>query len=262
MLSSRIARLLAPTLLVVLLWYLTALVIEGWRGVPFPTPLESVQRLGQLLLGLPLNQHSIYRHIAVSLQRWLGAFSLAALLGLLFGLAAARWEGFRLLTAPIPQLLLLVPGLAWIPVALLIFGVGEAATGFMIALTAFAPIALATRDGIRQIDPAYLRAGRMLGATERALFRQVALPAALPALLAGMRIGLGNSWRVLVAAEMVVGSGSGLGFSILESRWNLDYPAAMACILCLCLLGLLFERGLFGSLERVTLRLWRGAPEA
>lgn len=90
------------------------------------------------------------------------------------------------------------------------------------------------------------------------LFRTVYLPSALPHLLSGTRIAVGSSWRVLVAAEMVVGSGSGLGFAIIQSRWTMDYVSAFVCIAIIALIGLGLERLIFLPLERRTIRRWRG----
>ncbi|EAT15015.1 ABC transporter permease [Desulfuromonas acetoxidans] len=254
--KQRLWRMIGPTLLIVALWQITAWGVTNLRGVPFPTPLVTLQRLMELFANQPLAGYSLYHHMAVSLTRWLDAFALATLCGISYGLLSSRWNGLHTLTAPIPQLLLLIPGLAWIPVAILIFGIGEGATRFMIAMTAFAPIALATINGIKGVNIHYIRAAQMLGATPTTLFFQVLLPSALPALISGLRIGLGNSWRVLVAAEMVVGTGSGLGFSIIEARWSLDYPSALACVVIICLIGLILEYGLIRPLEKRTLERW------
>lgn len=251
-----IIAIVAPTLFIVLLWQFAAWGISAWRDVPFPTPGQTIDRLIALLNGQLLAEHTLYQHIADSLMRWLGAFSIAAVAGTIYGIMAVRWHWFAQLCAPLPQILLTVPGLAWIPLAILIFGIGEAATQFMICITAFAPIALATLKGIQQVDISFIRAAKMLGANNNTLFFKVMIPAALPALLSGLRIGLGNSWRVLVAAEMVVGSGSGLGFSIIEARWTLDYTAAFACIMVICGIGLICEYGFLRTLERCTLERW------
>jgi len=248
--------IVAPTLFILLLWHVTAAGITAWHDVPFPTPRQTVCRFIELLNGQRLAEHTIFQHITVSLSRWLSAFGIAALSGTLYGIMAVRWKWFEQLTAPLPQILLSVPGLAWIPLAILVFGIGEMATLFMICITAFAPIALATVKGIKQVDISYIRAAKMLGANNNNLFFKVMIPAALPALVSGLRVGLGNSWRVLVAAEMVVGSGNGLGFSIIEARWTLDYTAAFACIMIICCIGLIFEHGIFRTLERRTLERW------
>ena len=85
---------------------------------------------------------------------------------------------------------------------------------------------------------------------------QVLLPGSLPAILSGLRIGLGNGWRVLVAAEMIVGTGTGLGYSIIQARWTLDYASAFACLGVICVIGLVFEQFIFNPLEQRTIERW------
>ena len=157
---------------------------------------------------------------------------------------------------PTVQILQLIPGLAWIPVAILIFGIGDRATLFMIAVTACAPVAINVAGGVKRVDEMYIRAARMLGLNNRMLFLNVLVPGALPHILSGLRIGLGNSWRVLVAAEMIVGSGTGLGYAIIQSRWTLDYAGAFVCIAIICCIGLIVERLVFIPLEKCTIELW------
>ena len=95
-----------------------------------------------------------------------------------------------------------------------------------------------------------------MGAGKKALFLQVLLPGSLPAILSGLRIGLGNGWRVLVAAEMIVGTGTGLGYSIIQARWTLDYTSAFACVGVICAIGLVFEQFIFNPLEQRTIERW------
>ncbi len=251
---------LAPLLIVVLVWQMTAEIVMLYRGVAFPTPWQILIRLAELAGGHPLASHTVYTHISSSLQRWLAGFSLAALLGTTYGLLAGHFRTFAAMTAGIPQVVLLVPGLAWIPVAILLFGIGETATIFMIVMAAFAPIAVNVQAGINGVDLRLIQAARMLGAGKAVLFFQVLIPAALPAILSGWRIGLGTGWRVLVAAEMVVGTGTGLGYSIIQARWTLDYASSFACIAVICGIGLILERGVFRQVEKRTLERWTLKP--
>lgn len=260
---QRILRALQPAMmpvataaLVLGTWQTTAMIITSVRGVEFPTPWETGVSLGRLLAGHELVNRSIYRHVLDSLARWCWGFGTATAAGMLYGLMAGWRRGFEQLTVPIVHMLQLVPGLAWIPVALLLFGIGERATVFMIAVTAFTPVAVNVLSGVKRVDGAYVRAGRMLGARGVDLFLRVLFPGALPSILAGLRIGLGNSWRVLVAAEMVVGTGTGLGYAIIQSRWTLDYHSAFACLAIICTIGLILERCVFSAVERVTVERW------
>jgi ABC-type nitrate/sulfonate/bicarbonate transport system permease component len=84
----------------------------------------------------------------------------------------------------------------------------------------------------------------------------VLLPGALPQIISGLRVGLGNSWRVVVAAEMVVGTGSGLGYAIVQSRWSLDFTSAFVCIIVIAMIGLVVEQAVLKPLERRTIRRW------
>nr|WP_319492607.1 ABC transporter permease subunit [uncultured Desulfobacter sp.] len=209
-----------------------------------------------MLEGEKLSNTSIYMHINSSIQRWLVGFGIAAFLGISYGLVAGRISWIEKATAKIPQMLLSIPGLAWIPVAILLFGIGESATVFMIAVSAFSPIAINVLSGIKNIDIHFIHAARMMGAGNKALFFRVLIPAALPSIISGLRVGLGTGWRVLVAAEMIVGNGTGLGYSIIQARWTLDYEASFACILIICIIGLLFEQVLLKQLEKKTTKQW------
>ena len=246
----------AALLLVLLLWEALALAVTWLRGVFFPTPLETLTKLWRMLLGRPFLDHSIYTHTLDSLQRWIGGFIIGGGTGIGIGLACGRWLSIERLLMPTVQILQLIPGLAWIPVAILIFGIGDGATLFMIAVTAFAPVAINVAGGVKRVDEMYIRAARMLGLNNRMLFINVLVPGALPHILSGLRIGLGNSWRVLVAAEMIVGSGTGLGYAIIQSRWTLDYSGAFVCIAIICGIGLIVERLIFIPLEKRTIELW------
>lgn len=246
----------APFLVLIISWQLVAALVTYLRGVPFPTPWTTSLRLIAVFFGDLVINNSIYRHIIDSTSRWVIGFGLAAFCGIGFGLMAGWWHFFDRLTRPTVYVLQLVPGLAWIPVALLLFGVGEKATFFMIYITAFAPIAINVVDGVKRVDEHYIRAAQMLGTRGKTLFFRVLLPSALPQIISGLRVGLGNSWRVLVAAEMIVGTGTGLGYSIIQARWTLDYTSAFVCIFVICLVGLFIERFVFISLERHTIQRW------
>lgn len=246
----------ASMLLIIFGWQVVAWGVDWWRGVPFPTPFETGLKLLKMLAGEQFLGHSIYLHILSSMGRWLSGFSIAVVSGALIGMAAGRWRSFERLTMPSVQVLQLIPGLAWIPVAILLFGIGDGATLFMIAVTAFAPIAINIAGGVKRVDEMYVRAARMLGLNNRMLFQRVLLPGALPHILSGLRVGLGSSWRVLVAAEMVVGKGTGLGYAIIQSRWTLDFAKAFVCIAIICVIGLIVERVIFIPLEKRTIELW------
>ena len=255
----RILMFLASLVILIVLWQVVAVTISAVRGVQFPTPGATGLRLIELLRGDALCDHSLYRHIIDSLARWSVGFAIAAVVGIGYGLLAGWHPNVEKLTLPIVHVFQMIPGLAWIPVAILLFGISAEATVFMIAVTAFTPVAINVLSGVKQVDATYVRAARMMRARGTTLLFRVLIPGSLPQILSGLRIGLGNGWRVLVAAEMIVGAGTGLGYSIIQARWTLDYTSAFACMLVICVIGLVVERLVFGMLERATVERW-GLP--
>jgi ABC-type nitrate/sulfonate/bicarbonate transport system permease component len=245
-----------PFLALLAAWQGLALVVLIGRGIPFPTPLETLLHFCRLLAGSPLLGSSIYLHLGSSLGRWLLGFALAAIVGMGIGVLTGWIQGLDFLFTPLLVLLQPVPSLAWIPVAILLLGLGYTSTVCIIFLAALFPIAVNTNSGIKNVNPIYIRAARMLGAKNRRLLCQVALPAALPQILSGLRIGLANGWRALIAAEMVAATGNGLGYAIYQSRWSLDYTSAFVCISLIALIGLLAERFVFSFIENRTIKTW------
>ena len=236
--------------IIVIIWQLVALWISYSRGITFPTPFQTCLRLTTLFSGIDLYDKSIYQHLTASLARWGTGYLLAVVFGILAGLILGGSTILYETCMPVVHVLQLIPGLAWIPIALLIFGIGDASTIFMIFIMGITPIILNTAGGIRGIPPIYIKTARMMGGGRFLLFFQIMLPAATVSIVCGLRIGLANSWRVLIAAEMIVGAGVGLGYAIIQSRWTLDFEAAFVCILLICLIGLVVEKLVFEVLEK------------
>jgi len=176
-----------------------------------------------------------------SLMRVAGGFAIGAGLALPLGLVmGARPAAYALLN-PILQLLRPIPPIAFIPLAILWFGLGNPPAFFLISLGAFFPVLMNTIAGVRGVDAIYLRAARNLGASEWTLFRRVMIPAATPYILTGMRVGIGVAFIVVIVAEMIAVN-AGLGYRILEAReyfWSDKIIAGMITI-GLCGLGIDF----------------------
>ncbi|MBK9516431.1 MAG: ABC transporter permease [Anaeromyxobacter sp.] len=174
-----------------------------------------------------------------SLMRIAGGFAIGAGLALPLGLVmGARPLAYQLLN-PVLQLLRPIPPIAYIPLAILWFGLGNPPAFFLISLGAFFPVLMNTIAGVRSVDAIYLRAARNLGAGEWTLFRRVMVPAAMPYILTGVRVGIGVAFIVVIVAEMIAVN-SGLGYRILEAReyfWSDKVIAGMVTI-GLCGLGI------------------------
>ena len=247
--AARAVHTLAGIAAVLLLWQAAAVGVEAVRGVSaFPRPWEVIGALVDLLGGGSLYDSSIYAHALASLRRFGVGFAVAAVLGVASGAFALNDRAHEVAMVPL-NVFQLIPGLAWVPVAMLMFGLGDRSTIFIIVMTAFPPIAIATVSGLRSVPRELVRVGEMAGMSGWRSFLEIHLPAAATSVLTGLRVGLANGWRVLIAAEMVIYVPIGLGYSIYQSRWSLMYEEAFVCILVICAFGLVIERMVFTRLE-------------
>ena len=173
-----------------------------------------------------------FRDAAGSLYRVIAGFAVGALLALPFGLAMGASEKAYRYFNPLLQVLRPIPPIAYIPLSILWFGLGNPPAIFLIALGAFFPVLINTIAGVRAVDSIYMRAARNLGASQFTIFRRVILPAATPYILSGVRIGIGTAFIVVIVAEMIAVN-NGLGFRILEAReyfWSDKIIAGMFSI--------------------------------
>lgn len=184
-----------------------------------PSPQAVVVGLRDLaLVGMPPGR-LLHEHTLWSLYRVFLGFAAASIVGVPLGIAMGRWASIRESLQPVIELIRPVPPLAWIPIAILWFGIGNKSSAFIIFLGAFFPILLNTSAGVMSIDKVLLEAAHTFNATERDIFTKVLIPGALPSIFTGMRIGMGIGWMTLVAAEFVgVKEGLGLGYMIMTAR--------------------------------------------
>ncbi|HEU4521720.1 MAG TPA: ABC transporter permease [Thermoanaerobaculia bacterium] len=200
---------LAAALVLVSLWHL-AVIVTG--ATIFPSPLDVLRGLGELA-----ERRILGAYIADSLFRVVAGYLAAAVIGIPLGMALG-W--FRLLGSavnPLIQMLRPISPLAWMPLAVIWFGVSNAAPIFLIFLAALFPIVVAAMNAVHNIPPMYLQAGRNFGLSTWRLMTKVIVPAALPPIIVALRIAFGVAWLVLVAAEMIAVD-SGLGYLIIDAR--------------------------------------------
>lgn len=186
--------------------------VRWMRSDIFPTPLDVIKGIWELVqAGLLL------KYIVASLFRVSIGFTLATLigvpLGLILGWSSRAFEAFN----PMIQIFRPISPIAWIPLAILWFGISDAAPIFLIFLASVFPIAVSTISAVRNMQPVYLRAARNFELSRGELFRRVIFPACLPQIITGLRISLGIAWLVVVAAEMIAVN-SGLGYLIIDAR--------------------------------------------
>lgn len=221
-----------------------------------PSPTHVFAGLGELLSrGLPPGS-GLLGHCVASLRRVFGGVGVALAIAIPLGLLAGRSTRVRTLLHPFIELVRPVPPLAWVPLAILWFGIGDLSAVFIIFLGAFFPILLNTVAGVLAIERGLLEAAVLLGATRRDVFFKVLAPGATPAIITGVRIALGVGWMTLVAAEFTgVRSGYGLGYLIMTARDIQRADLIVAGMLVIGLIGFAMD-ALIRLLERRLLR-WR-----
>jgi len=238
---------------------LAVLIAVWWLAVNlthsliFPTPLAVVTGTWELL-----RNGILWEHIGASLMRVAVGFGLAVCFAVPLGLWMGWVSGAYRTLNPLFQILRPISPIAWIPIAILWFGVGDASPIYLIFISSVFPMIVQTTVGVHTIEKRYLRAAENFGVSRGTLFRQVVIPAVLPQVLVGMRIGLGVAWLVVVAAEMIA-LHSGLGYMIMDSRnAGNRYDLVIAGMIIIGLIGLSLDT-IMRLLEGVRWIRWRYA---
>lgn len=222
----------------VLAWALAA----WWTAKPvlLPSPLAVAEAMLALARDL-----EIFEHAAISLGRMLLSLAMACALAMPLGIAMGLSRRFERIVDPTFEILRPISGIAWIPLALFIFGIGNALPVFIMTYAAFFPILLGTVAGVRGVDRRLVNAARTMGIPTRRIVLRVVIPAALPSLLVALRLGLAVSWTAVVAAELI-GAPSGLGYAVAWYRELLMTPQMMAFIATIGVVGYLCDAGVRG----------------
>jgi sulfonate transport system permease protein len=201
------------------------------KPIILPPPSQVARTFWELL-----RSGDLVRHIGVSIVRVLEGFGIAAALGLSLGVAIGLSRTLDRLTDFIIQVIKPIPPIAWIPLAILWFGIGEESKVYIIFLGAFFPIIVSTIDGIRQTDHKFVELARILEVPKIRFIRQVVIPGAFPAIMTGLRVGLMVAWMCVVAAELIAAS-SGIGYLIMDARQLSQSDVVLVGMLSIGLIG-------------------------
>jgi NitT/TauT family transport system permease protein len=252
---SKTLRALPSVVVIALLIAVWWAVVLATESVIFPTPWQVVTGTIELV-----QDGSLWEHLGASLLRVGTGFLLAVAFAVPLGLWMGWVPGAFNTLNPIFQILRPISPIAWIPIAILWFGVGNASPIYLIFISSVFPMIVQTTVGVHTIERRYLRAAENFGVSRYTLFTQVVIPAVLPQIIVGMRIGLGVAWLVVVAAEMIA-LRSGLGYLIIDSRnAGNRYDLVIAGMILIGLIGLLLD-GVMRLLEGLKLVRWRYAHQ-
>ncbi len=229
-------ELVWPILVMALFLALWQCSVAWTRTTVFPSPVAVEKGLAELA-----RKGLLWAYIGDSLSRVGLGFGAAALIGVPVGLVLGWYPAANQVVNPVLQMLRPISPIAWIPVSILMFGVGDVTAVFLIFLAAFFPIVVACVSGVANVPGIYRRAGRNFGLSAPQLLMRVVFPAALPQIIVGLRLALGIAWMVVVAAEMIAVD-SGLGYLVIDARNSgKRYDLVVAAMLVIGVIGLVLD---------------------
>lgn len=253
-------KFFVPILLFLAVWEVS--VRTGWIAANiFPSPSMIAARAVELIFSTGPGQGMLVNNIVASLYRALTAFALSLLVAIPLGFALGISHTAYKWVSPVLSVMLPLPAVAWTPILLVSLGQGDQTIIIVCFLGAFFPVLYSTIQGVRSVSKPSVWVVRSMGGGNRRIFFNVLLPASMPALISGLKLGMAHSWRTLVAAEMLAALGAGLGYMIFAARTYMDVTTMFVGIACLAVIGMALEYGLFGTLERVTIRKWHGTSK-
>ncbi|HFW6378739.1 TPA: taurine ABC transporter permease TauC [Klebsiella aerogenes] len=252
---SRQLTLSVATLAVLLAiwWAVTALQLIS--PLFLPSPWQVLQKLLTIVGPQGFMDATLWQHLAASLTRIAIALVLAAIVGVPVGIAMGLSPTVRGILDPLIELYRPVPPLAWLPLVIIWFGIGETPKILLIYLAIFAPVVMSTLAGVKSAQQVRVRAAQSLGASRAQVLWLVILPGALPEILTGLRIGLGVGWSTLVAAELIAAT-RGLGFMVQSAGEFLATDVVLAGIAVIAIIAFVLELGLRALQRRLT--PWHG----
>ena len=242
-------------LIVLIIWTITAWYVNEYISVvmKFPYPWDSIIWVWDSFTTQKIvNGHTMMEHTLASLKRVFIAFIASAMVGVTLGVILGYFNRIYSVGIIPVTVFQTIPGLAWLPIALLLFGLGDDAAIFIIFSVSTMVITINVSGGIRTMPPVVTRAAGMMGANGIIMFFKILVPYSAVTIINGLRLGMGSAWRVLIAAEMLIATGLGLGSTMEFMRENFpDNIAAFGCIVVIVIIGLIIDKVIFSSIEKM-----------
>jgi NitT/TauT family transport system permease protein/taurine transport system permease protein len=234
------------------LWYLVTAILKIFPSTTLPNPLAIFRTFIRKMTSTAPDGAALPEHIGSSLRIAMSGYFLAVIIGTPLGIVMAWYKKADLFVRPLFDLIRPVPGIAWIPLMLVLFGIGDASKIVTVFLSAFIPCVLNSYTGIKQTKDVHLWVGQTFGASNFQMLIYIAVPTALPMIMAGVRVALGASWTCIVAAELLA-STKGLGYMIQQAR-GIYRPDIIICgMIAIGLIGA-FISWLLGKIEKAVVK--------
>lgn len=215
-----------------------------WKPYTFPSPMDVLNTLIDLI-----GDNTLFLAIIASLRRLFIGYIISLVVGILVGLFIVKYKYVDENLSPLILGLQTIPSVCWIPFAILWYGINENSILFVTVIGSIFSIAISTEAAIKNVNPIYVKAARTMGASGRKLYFNVVIPSALPGIVSGMKQGWSFAWRALMAGEMLSAS-KGLGQVLMAGRDLGDVSQVMAVMIVIVAFGLIFDKLLFGKLEK------------
>ena len=224
--------------------------LKIWPSYLFPSP----RQVGETFVTL-WNDGTLFWGVFVTMKRLLIGYGISVFFGVLLGLLIGKVKVLDETLGGFFVGIQTLPSICWLPLAILWFGLGEAAIQFVVIMGSLLSVTIATDAGVKNIQPIYLRAGRNMGARGKDMFLEVVLPAAMPTILGGLKQGWSFAWRALMGAEIVFAT-LGLGHLLNVGRELNDMSQVMAVMIVIMFIGIVMDMVVFGNLEKKVRKLW------
>lgn len=250
--KSRRSLLRAAIVLIIAAGCYEALARSGYFA---PALMPKLSAIVQTLIAM-LADGSMIEHAAFTLYRVMFGFMLAVVVGLPLGILMARFRAVESFFLPLVSALMPIPSFALVPLFMLWFGIGNTTTVLIVFYAATFPMMFNTWSGVRSVNPLWLRAAGAMGADENSLFWKVIIPGASPFIITGLRQAFLRAWIAVVGAEMIAASDWGLGWVIFDAKEFLNTDVMLAALVVIGGIGFVFEKLVFGSLEKATVQRW------
>ena len=220
--------------LVFIIWYFASQMASMQKLLP--SPVEVLKFIG-VHFATPIGKTTIWGHLYWSMTRVMTGYLLASIVGIVLGFVIGWFKVGEAIVKPFYLVLRSIPSIAWIPLAILWFGIGEQSKVFIIFISTMLIIMTNVIDGVKDVDPDYLGVARMLGTNENQIFLHIVLPCSVPQIFNGLQVALGAAWATVLAAEMVRSS-EGVGWIILMGQTSMNMTQVFAGIIVIGLVGL------------------------
>lgn len=224
--------------------------LRVWKPYIFPSPLDVVKGFSFIL-----EDGSFYLALVISLKRLIIGFVMALGVGIILGASIVNSKFFGENLKPLMLGIQTLPNVCWIPFSILFFGLNDNAIYFMIFIGSVFSIAIGTESAMSNINNLYVKVAKIMGARGITLYKEVIIPAALPALITGIRQGWSFGWRALLAAEMMFGT-KGIGHVLTVGRDIGDITVVIGIMISITFIGVLFDKFIFGSMETKIKRIY------